>query len=101
MKSKVVFALVALNVLLLAALIGQWVKPNTAVAQTPRPSDYLLIQGTVQGSQTEVVYMIDTQNGWLSARTFDGQRMVDMAPINLGRLFNGNVGPGTPRRGRY
>jgi hypothetical protein len=91
MKSKVVWALVALNVALSACFVAQWLRPNTAtaqVAQAPRPSDYILIPGTVQGNPAQVVYMIDTQNGWLSARSFGGQSMVDMAPINLNRLFN-------------
>jgi len=51
MRSKLVWALVALNVLLLTALVGQWLRPNAAVAQVAaRPSDYLVLPGTVQGS---------------------------------------------------
>jgi hypothetical protein len=91
MKSKVVWALVALNVALSVCFVAQWLRPNTATAQAAqaaRPSDYILIPGTVQGNPAQVVYMIDTQNGWLSARSFGGQAMIDMAPINLNRLFN-------------
>jgi len=99
MRSKMVWALVALNVLLLTALVGQWVRPNAAVAQVAaRPSDYLVLPGTVQGSQTELIYMVDTQNGLLSARFFDGQAFQDMAPIPLNRVFN-QGGP-AGRRGR-
>lgn len=100
MRSKTVWALVALNVVLLAALVGQWLKPNAAVAQVGRPSDYMLIPGRIQGSPVEVVYMLDTQNGLLSARTFDGQKFADMAPIQLARYFNQNAGGGR-RGGRY
>lgn len=89
MKSKLLWALVAINVCLLACLVGQWVGANTANAQAAaRVSDYLMIPGTVQGSQTQVIYMIDEQGGWLSARTFDGRQMVDMPPLDLNRLFN-------------
>ena len=99
MRSKLVWALVALNVLLLTALVGQWLRPNAAVAQVAaRPSDYLVLPGTVQGSPTELIYMIDTQNGLLSARFFDGQVFQDMAPIPLNRVFT-QGGP-AGRRGR-
>jgi hypothetical protein len=80
---------VALNVLLAAGLVVQWVRPNTAVAQAaPRPSDYILIPGSVQGNPAQIIYMIDTQNGLLSARSAVNNRMVDMRPLDLNRLFN-------------
>ncbi len=99
MRSKLVWALVALNAVLLTALLGQWVRPNEAVAQfapQARPSDYLIVPGTVQGSPSEVLYIVDTQNGLLSARLFDGQQFSDMAPIALNRIFGqqGNQGRG-------
>lgn len=98
MRSKVLWALVALNVCLLACLVGQWVGVTTASAQAaPRVSDYLLIPGSVQGSPSQVIYMIDEQNGWLSARTFDGRQMVDMAPLDLNRLFNPKPGRAAAR----
>ena len=97
-KSKFVWALLALNVLLAAALLGQWLRPNAAQAQVARPSDYILIPATVQGLQQEVIYIIDTQSGQLSARTFDGRQFVDMKPIDLKRFFSDRqVAPG--RRG--
>ena len=99
MKSKLVWALVALNAVLLTTLVGQWLRPNQAVAQfapQARPSDYLIVPGTVQGSPNEVLFIVDTQNGLLSARLFDGQFFQDMAPIQLSRVF----GPANPGRGR-
>lgn len=99
MKSKLVWALVALNMLLLAGLVGQWLKPNTAEAQLPRPSDYILIPGMVQGSPAEVIYVIDQQNGWLSARTFGAGGFQDMRPIDLNRIFNERGGAPNPGRG--
>ena len=100
MKSKTVWALVALNVLLLAALIGQWARPNTATAQAvPRPSDYLMVPGNVSASPAQVVYIVDEQNGLLSARVFNGQTMADMKPINLQRIFKAASPGATPRRG--
>lgn len=101
MRSKAVWTLVALNLLLLCTLVGQWLRPNAAnaqVGQIPRPSDYMMIPGVVQGSPTDLVYVIDTQNHLLSARLFDGQRFQDMAPIPLDRIFGGGNAGG--RRGR-
>ena len=101
MRSKLVWALVALNAVLLTTFVGQWLRPNAAVAQfapQARPSDYLIVPGTVQGSQNEVLFIVDTQNGLLSARLFDGQNFVDMAPIQLNRIFGtGNQGRGGRR----
>ena len=106
MRLRLVWALVALNAVLLGCLLAQWLRPNAAMAQAvPRPSDYMLVPGTVQASPAEVIYMLDTQNGWLSARMFDGQRLVDMRPINLNRIFSDNApaagaGTGSRRIGR-
>ena len=89
MKSKVLWALVALNVCLLACLVGQWVGVTTASAQPAAAvSDYLLIPGSVQGSPSQVIYMIDERSGILSARTFSGNQLVDMPPLDLNRFFN-------------
>jgi hypothetical protein len=44
MRSKAVWALLALNAVLLAGLLGQYVRPNAAYAQVPRPSDYVMIR---------------------------------------------------------
>jgi hypothetical protein len=105
MRSKLVWALVALNAVLLACLLAQWLRPNAAMAQAaPRPSDYVLIPGMVQGSAKQVIYMLDTQNGWLSARTLSNGKMVDMRPMNLNRIFSdaapANNTPGSHRTGR-
>lgn len=98
MRSKILWALVALNVCLLACLVGQWVGVTSASAQAaPRVSDYLLIPGSVQGSPSQIVYMIDEQSGWLSARTFDGRQMIDMPPMDLNRLFNPKTGRAASR----
>jgi hypothetical protein len=99
MKTKLVWVLVALNALLLTTLVGQWLRPNQAVAQfapQARPSDYIIVPGTVQGSTNEVLFILDTQNGLVSARLFDGQNFQDMAPIALNRIF----GPANQGRGR-
>ena len=102
MRSKLVWALVALNAVLLVFLVGQWLRPNAAVAQAGRPSDYILVSGEVQGAPAQVIYIVDTQNALLSARQFDGKQLIDMRPIDLRRVFNqqaGNPPGGRPVRG--
>lgn len=91
MRSKTILALVLLNVLLLASLCFHNVFTRTASAQVggnnPRPSQYLMISGEAQGINSGLLYIVDTRNGLLVARTFDGQRIVDMPPIDLTRIF--------------
>lgn len=89
MRSKAVWALLALNAVLLASLLGQYVRPNAAYAQVPRPSDYVMIPGDSVGASSGFVYIIDTQNGLLGVRAVDGGRIVDMTPpIDLSRYFS-------------
>jgi len=100
MKTKVLWALVALNVLLLAALASGFGRSNLAHAQgAPRPGEYIMISGEVQGGTAGVVYMIDETNRLLSARSFDGRQFQDMAPIDLDRVFNPGGGAGGRGRG--
>ena len=94
MKTKVIWALGALNVLLGVALFTPVVSPAraAAAAQTggARPSDYLMIPGEVVGGSTAVIWLIDGKNQQLSAMTVDEnrQRVDMMAPVPLDRLFN-------------
>jgi hypothetical protein len=93
MRSKTLWALGALNVVLVVALIGRVALDNPANAQqrvaSARPSDYLMIPGDVSGVPAGVVYMIDTTNGLLSAVTYDdsNKRVSMMQPIELSRIF--------------
>src|SRR5687768_14299196 len=91
MKSTVVWALVALNCVLLAALVGRYVKPNEALAAGGRRGDYIIIPGEVAGGNNAVVYILDTSNRKLSARVLNNAgrdwRLDDMAPIDLDRIL--------------
>lgn len=100
MKSKTVWALAVLNCLLLAGLLMQWWKPTAAYGQAAgRASDYIMIPGTVVGGNSSLVYIIDTQNGLLSARTYDGNAIQDKKPaIDLDRVLGRNPGASTGRR---
>ena len=90
MRSKTILALVLLNLLLLGSLVFRNVFASTARAQGAgalRPSEYLMITGDVQGGNSGVIFIVDTRNNLLSARTFDGKRIEDMAPLDLSRVF--------------
>ena len=94
MKSTLLWALVALNALLLAAVIGKFVKPNNAMAQVNRPSEYIMLPGEVTGGSSAVVYIIDTGNGQLGGLTYDdANKNLNMMPvIDLARVFEAGAG---------
>ena len=98
MKSKVLWALVALNVLLLAALFLPRVSPTAHAAAPGRPGEYIMVPGQIQGGNGEVIYILDETNRMLTARIYDqnmkGGGFSDMPPISLDRVF---AGPGAPR----
>lgn len=91
MKTKVIWALVALNVLLLGTLAVN--RSNTAEAQAAagRPSEYLMIPGEVIGGNSAVVWVVDEENRQLSAVALDqnGKGLDAMTPIPLDRVFQG------------
>ena len=65
MKNKVIWALGALNLLLLLSLLTSLTAP--AQAQAGRPSDYLMIPGEIIGGNNAIIWVIDSRNGQLSA----------------------------------
>jgi hypothetical protein len=100
MKIRILWALAALNVLLVITLAGRFSSENAAVAQAPRrPADSIMIPGEVTGGSSAVVYIIDTSNGLLGAATYDDSRreINTMPPIDLARVFE--TGPAIPPRG--
>lgn len=106
-RSMLVWAMVVLNVMLGMALLAKYGRESTAVAQVGRPSDYLLVPGTVIGSTDSVIYILDMTNGVLGAMSFNSaQGSFDfLQPIEINRLFDaalqqgGGTAPGNrPRR---
>jgi hypothetical protein len=90
MKTKVLWALVALNVLLLVGLIVPLARTNVARAQAnARPSEYLMIPGEVIGGNSAVIYVVDEEKQLLSAVALDqkGNGIDVMQPIELRRVF--------------
>jgi hypothetical protein len=96
MKSTAVWALSALNVLLLVLLVARSTGESSAIGQVGRPGDYLMIPGNVIGGTNAVVYVLDQTSHQLTAMSYDdsGKKMDTMTPINIDRA----LGTGTPRR---
>ena len=88
MRSKKIWALVLLNVTLLATLCLP--NPFTGVAKAAgaRPSEYLMVSGEVQGGVSGVVFAVDTRNQMLTAFTLDAtsKKIEAMPSIDLKRI---------------
>ena len=103
MKSKLVWALVALNVALAAGLVVRWMKPQTAMAAqaAARPGDYIMVPAEVVGGSSTLIYVVDTTTNQLSGMAYDQDRLVALPPMDLGRVFQaGAAGGGAGRGGR-
>ena len=96
MKSRILWLLLGLNVGLGLMLVMGAVRDNTAMGQARivRPNDYLLIPGDVSGTDSGVVYIVDTSSGSLGAVTYEdsNRRIVSMPSIDLNRVFSGQNG---------
>jgi hypothetical protein len=111
MKSAVIWALVALNVLLLAGVVTRFTNAGASVAnaaqnnQPPvrRPGEYAMIPGLVTGGSSGVVYVVDTTNGLLTAMTYDqsggAPKLVSLPEINLAEFFGNPMQQQPPAKG--
>ena len=104
MKSTVFWALVALNVVLLAALIAPYVGGgNEAMAQRGggRRPELIMIPGEINGANSAVVYLVDTANRRLGALTLNprGNGVQGVAPQDLERIFQDRAAPAGGGRG--
>ena len=94
MKTKVLWALIALNVLLVAGLLSP-LGHSTAMAQQGPAAHagdhFLIISGEVNGAPSALIYMVDENTNQLSARLYidnpRGGTFNDMAPLDLSRVF--------------
>lgn len=107
MKSAVLWALVAVNALLLAAFLNRVVGANAAHAQPAgaaarRAGDYLMIPADFSGPSVGIVVVLDQTTGHLSAislnETSPRVSLEVGRSIDLNAVFN--AAPGQPPRGR-
>lgn len=105
MKTKVLWALVALNVLLLVGLIAPLGSSpahaqNGGQKQARAGDHFLMISGEVVGGNSAIVYIVDETQNLLTARTLVSNNprngtLEDMpAPIDLDRVFLQAAGGG-------
>jgi hypothetical protein len=93
MKRTVFWALVALNVVLLAGLIAPYLRSNAALAQRPAASgrrpELLMIPGEIVGGNSAVVYLIDTANRRMGAISLNnrGSGLDVLEPQPLEQIF--------------
>jgi hypothetical protein len=99
MKTTAVWALAALNVMLMVLLVSRVTRDNAAMAQAGRPGDYLMIPGEVVGGTDAVVYVVDQSSHLLTAMQYDdaSRRFANMPPLNLDRVFGESGGNGNRR----
>ena len=104
MKRTVFWTLIAINVVLLAALLAPYIQPNSAMAQRTggggrRPELMMIPAQPIGGGASDIVYLIDTQNRRLGAIALNnrGNGLDSLAPQDLNRVFEEReapVGPG-------
>jgi len=91
MKTVALWALVAMNLVLLGSFVSKMTRSNTANAQAAaRPGDYLMIPGSVLGGVNDVVYVLDQNSHQLSVMSYDdsSKKIAYMRPaIDLDRDF--------------
>ena len=91
MKTVALWALVAINIVLLGSFVSKMTRSNTANAQVAaRPGDYLMIPGSVVGGVNDVVYVLDQNSHQLSVMSYDdaSKKIGYMKPaIDLDRDF--------------
>lgn len=100
-RRELLWALAALNAVLLVALSWKMAGENTAHAQgAPARGDLLMVPAKVTGANNGVVYMIDSRNARLTAFFYDNNQKTlnTMPPIDLNRVFAQGAGAGNPNR---
>ncbi|MGE5612340.1 MAG: hypothetical protein ACM359_24040 [Bacillota bacterium] len=90
-RSKVLWALALLNVVLVVVLMIQLGGENVARAQEARPrGEFVLIPADIPGVNNGVIYMLDTRNGVLGGWIYEQnqRRLVPIPPIDVARLYS-------------
>lgn len=107
MKRTLFWALVAINVVLLAALVMPYIQGNTAMAQRAgagngRRPEIMMIPGQAIGNgSNDIVYLVDTANRRLAAVSLNqkGNGLDTLSPQDLERAFNDRSAP-APKDGK-
>ena len=90
LKSAVLAALAVVNGAMGISLVSGMIADNTAQAQNAgRPSEYVMIPARISNLGSDILYVLDTQTGNLTAIAYDqqGRSMQNIAPVPLGAAF--------------
>ena len=103
MKRTMLWALAALNLILIAALLAPYVRPSEALAQRGgggRRPELMMIPGEVVGGNSAVVYLVDTANRRLGAISLNakGNGLDALAPQDLSRVFDERMQEEAPKK---
>src|SRR5688500_8823615 len=98
-RRQILWALAALNAVLLVALSWRVGGENVAHAQRAARGEYIMVPARVSGANNGIIYMIDTRNQLLSGFSYDNNKdqFVTLQPISLARLLEG-AAPLQPNR---
>ena len=94
-KTPAIVALCVANAALGLSLVGEvvpGVAPAKAAMQGGRPGDYLMIPATLTTANQDIVYVIDTNTGSVTAAVYSRQNGLQFleAPLNRNQVF-GNI----------
>lgn len=97
--SRLLWALVVLNVVLLIGVGMNFRWSSVAHAQRMARGDYLMIPANIPGNANGVMYMVDTRNGLLSGFYYDNDDkvLIPIPPLNLTRLLEAGLAGGGVR----
>jgi hypothetical protein len=99
-RKQILWALAALNAVLLVALSWRLGGENVAHAQRAARGEYIMVPARLTGANNGVIYMIDTRNGLLAGFAYDNNKndFITFQPINLQRFMEAGGGAIQPNR---
>ena len=95
-RTVILWALVAINAVLLVVVLNRYLRPNTAMAQAPAPGDYMVSPGVLSGQSDGVMFVLDTRNGLLNIIGYNSVtgQLGASTPIDVARVMQGGTAPG-------
>jgi hypothetical protein len=100
-KKQVIWALAALNALLLVALVFKFGGEPRAHAQVGGRGDFVMVPAKATGFNNGVIYVVDTRNGVVAAFSYDNNRKQLEAgrnSIDVRRIMESDAVGGPTRR---
>jgi hypothetical protein len=103
-RTLVLWAMVVVNVVLLAVVIGRYSRSNAAMAQAAAlaPGDYIDAPGAIAGQTDDVVFVLDTRNVLLSVMEYNSARNLfsNTQAVDVGRVLQNGAAAGSGVPGR-